>query len=170
MESLYTIQQSVHPGDWLVSIDLKDAYFHVLVAADFQQFLCFAVGQQHLQFICLPFSLTTSPRVFSKVLLAVLALLRVKGVRLHHYLDNLLLLAQDKGQLLEHRSLVISTLQEFGWLLNLEKSHLEPSQSLVFLGAHLNTVEGTISLPKEQIVVVRDRICSALTSSLLSRV
>lgn len=123
MESLLTIQQSVHLGDWLVSIDLKDAYFHVPVAADFQKFLRFAVGDQHLQFTCLPFGLTTSPRVFSKVLLAVVALLRVKGVRLHHYLDDLLLLAQDKGQLLKHRSLVISTLQEFGWLLNLEKSH-----------------------------------------------
>lgn len=39
METLSTFQQSVQPADWLVSIDLKDAYFHVPVEADFQQFL-----------------------------------------------------------------------------------------------------------------------------------
>lgn len=152
----------------MISIDLKDAYFHVPVATEFQQFLRFAVGNQHLQFTCLPFGLTTSPRVFSKVLLSVVALLRIKGVRLHHYLDDLLLLTQNKDQLLEHRSLVISTLQEFGWLLNLEKSHLEPTQSLVFLGAHFNTLEGTISLPEEKIGVIRDRLHAALASSHLS--
>lgn len=122
------IQLSVHPGDWLVSIDLKDAYFHVPVAADFLTISSLCSRQRALKIhLSLPFTLTTSPCVFSKVSLAVVALLRVKGVHLHHYLDDLLLLAQNKGQFLEHRSLVISTLQEFGWLLNLEKSHLEPT-------------------------------------------
>lgn len=39
METLSMIQQSVQPGDWLVLIDLKDAYFHVPVAGDIQQFV-----------------------------------------------------------------------------------------------------------------------------------
>ena len=161
-----TIQQSVHPGDWLVSIDLKDAYFHVPVAADYQKYLRFAVGNQHLQFTCLPYGLTTSLRVFSKVLLAVVALLRIKGVCLHHYLDDLLLLAQDRSQLLEHRDLVIATLQEFGWLLNLEKSHLVPTQSLIFLGALFNTIEGTISLPEEKIATILGQdTCNTCCSS-----
>lgn len=80
-----------------------------------------------------------------------MSLLWVKGIHLHHYLDDLLLMAQDKNQLLEHRGLVISTLQDCGWLLNLEKSHLEPSQFLVFLGAHFKKVKDTISLPEEKV-------------------
>lgn len=164
METLSTIQQSVQPGDWMVSIDLKDAYFHVPIAENFQQFLRFSVGNLHLQFTCLPFGLSTSPRVFSKVLLAIVALLRTRGIRLHHYLDDLLLLAQDRVQLIAHRGQVISTLQEFGWILNQEKSQLDPSQSLVFLGALFDTVRGTISLPEEKISTFRDRIHPALST------
>lgn len=73
METLSTIQQAVQPGDWLVSID---AHFPVPVVEEFHKFLWFAVGQEHLQLTCFPFGLTTSPRVFSKVLLAVVTLFR----------------------------------------------------------------------------------------------
>ena len=164
METLSTIQRAVLPGDWLASIDLKDAYFHVPVATDFHKYLRFCVQNQHLQFICLPFGLSTSPRVFTKVLLAVVAFIRLKGIRLHHYLDDLLLLSQEKDQLLAHRDQVISTLKEFGWLLNLQKSQLEPTQRLVYLGAQFDTVENSISLPLEKIPVVRERILPALSS------
>lgn len=59
METLLTICQAVQPGDWMISIDLKDAYFHVPIAEDFQKFLRFAVNHTHLQFTCLLFGLTT---------------------------------------------------------------------------------------------------------------
>lgn len=124
METLSTIQQEVQPGDWLVSIDLKDVYFYVPMAEEFHKYLWVTVGGERLQFTCLPFGLSTSPLVFSKVLLAVVALIKMKGICLHHYLKDLLLLAQDREQLLHHRDLVISRLLEFGWLLNLKKSHL----------------------------------------------
>lgn len=29
METLATIQKAILPGDWMISVDLKDAYFHV---------------------------------------------------------------------------------------------------------------------------------------------
>ena len=88
--------------------------------------------------------------MFSKLLLAVVALIRTRGIRLYHYLDDLLLLSRDREQLLIHRSQVISTLLEFAWLLNLEKSHLDPTQSLVFLREHVNAIRSTISLPLEK--------------------
>lgn len=77
----------------------------------------FAVGHQHLQFTCLPFRLSTPPPIFSKVLLKAVALIGRRGIRLHHYLDDLLLLSRFS------RSLA-------GWLVNQEKSHLSPTQSL----------------------------------------
>lgn len=110
MEKLHSIQQAIHRGNWLILIVLKDTYFHVSVAASSQSFLCFAVDHQHLQFTWLPFGLSTSPAVFSEVLLAVVALIRKKGKRLHHYLDYLLLLSQDKGLLVEHRDHVLEIL------------------------------------------------------------
>lgn len=162
METQSTIQRAIQPADWMISMDLKDAYFHVPVEKEFHKYLQFQVRQDHLQFICLPFGLTTSPLVFSKVLLATVALIRLKGVRLYHYPDDLLILSQNREQLLAHREQVISTLSSFGWLLNLGKSHLDPAQRLIYLGAQFDTVENTISLPLQKIQSVRDRISRAL--------
>lgn len=88
--SLQTILKVIQPGDWLLSVDLRDAYFHVPVALYYQRFLRFAIGQLHYQFVCLPFRLTTSPRVFTKILVALVAHLRLQGICIHHYLDNIL--------------------------------------------------------------------------------
>lgn len=129
------------------------------MAEELPKYLWFAAGREDLQFTCLPFGLSTPPRVFF-----IVVLIRTEDLCLHHYLDNLLILAQDREQLLPHRAQVISTLPEFGWLLNLEKCHLEPTQSLVYLGAQFDTAENTISLPLEKIPVVQDRVQLALAS------
>ncbi len=51
----------------------------------------------------LPFELSLSPRVFTKVAEAALVPLREQGVRILNYLDDWLILAQSQDQLCEHR-------------------------------------------------------------------
>ncbi len=51
----------------------------------------------------LPFGLSLSPRVFTKVAEAALVPLREQGVRILNYLDDWLTLAQSQDQLCEHR-------------------------------------------------------------------
>ncbi len=51
----------------------------------------------------LPFGLSLSPRVFTKVAEAALVPLREQGVRILNYLDDWLILAQSQDQLCEHR-------------------------------------------------------------------
>ncbi len=51
----------------------------------------------------LPFGLSLSPRVFTKVAEAALVPLRDQGVRILNYLDDWLILAQSQDQLGEHR-------------------------------------------------------------------
>ena len=52
---------SVIKGEWLVSIDLKDAFFHVPIHPDSQHWLCFHVDKQTYQFKALPLRLVTAP-------------------------------------------------------------------------------------------------------------
>lgn len=59
--------------DGLNSIDLKNAYFHVPVHVTFQKDLLFCVCGIHFQFVCLSYSLSTSLRAFSQVLVVVAA-------------------------------------------------------------------------------------------------
>lgn len=52
--------ESCSLGDWMLSIDLRDDYFHVPIHLSFQQYLRFSLSPCHFQFRCLPFGLTTS--------------------------------------------------------------------------------------------------------------
>ncbi len=89
----------VRPLDWFAAIDLKDAYFHVSILPRHRPFLRFAFEGQAYQYKVLPFGLSLSPRVFTKVVEAALVPLREQGVRILNYLDDWLILAQSRRQL-----------------------------------------------------------------------
>ncbi len=84
----------VRPRDWFAAIDLKDAYFHVSILPRHRPFLRFAFEGRAYQYKVLPFGLSLSPRVFTKVAEAALVPLREQGVRILNYLDDWLILAQ----------------------------------------------------------------------------
>ncbi len=93
----------VRPQDWFAAIDLKDAYFHVSILPCHRPFLRFAFKGRAYQYKVLPFGLSLSPRVFTKVAEAALVPLKEEGVRILNYLDDWLILAQSRDQLCEHR-------------------------------------------------------------------
>ncbi|XP_061478779.1 uncharacterized protein LOC133382992 [Rhineura floridana] len=96
MESLHSITESLHEGDFLASIDLKEAYLHVPICIAHRKFLRFAFGHQHFQYRAMPFGLSSAPRVFTKVLLILVAYLRTQGVHTYPYLDDLLIRAKSE--------------------------------------------------------------------------
>ena len=140
----------VRPRDWFAAIDLKDAYFHVSILPCHRPFLRFAFEGRAYQYKVLPFGLSLSPRVFTKVTEAALVPLREQGVRILNYLDDWLILAQSRDQLCEHRDLVLRHLSLLGLRVNWEKSKLLPTQRISFLGMELDSVEQTARLIEER--------------------
>ncbi|KAL0146880.1 hypothetical protein M9458_057819 [Cirrhinus mrigala] len=69
----------VRTQDWFVATDLKDAYFHVSILPRHRPFLRFAFKGRAYQYKVLPFCLSLSPRVFTKVAEAALAPLPPSG-------------------------------------------------------------------------------------------
>ena len=65
-------------------------------------------------------------------------------------MDDLLLSAESK-HLIKQVALTMDTLRKMGFVINLKKSTLEPTQDLVFLGARLQTAQDTISLPQTKV-------------------
>ena len=90
-----------------------DAYLHVPICTRHQRFLRFAIGEDHFQFVALPFGLASAPQVFTKVLAPILALLRQRGMAIIGYLEDLLLQASSGSELEEDLSITCQTLQEF---------------------------------------------------------
>ena len=93
------------------------------------------------QFTCLPFSLCTAPRVFTKTLKPVVEMLRSMGICLVIYIDNLLLMATTSSSLIEHIHTTLFLLETAGFIVNQKKSLLEPTQEIEFLRMVINSKE-----------------------------
>ena len=150
METLRQVIVAVSPGEWLAAIDLKDAYFHVPIHPSHKKFLRFAINGQCYQYRVIPFGLATSPRVFTKVLAPVMAHIRLRGVHIHPYLDDLLVRAESPELLQESLNIALDVLLQSGYMINVKKSQLIPTQDLRYIGGQINTAIGRVSLPKDR--------------------
>lgn len=144
MEGLPTVKSIVQANDWLAKIDLTDAYLTVLMHQSHRRFLLFAWKGKIYQFTCLPFGLSSAPRIFTKLLKPVVAFLRKKGIRLVIYLDDILIMNSDRDVLTRDVAVDTSTLEEAG--VNEQKSETVPTQSIEFLGLIIDTVHSTLDL------------------------
>ncbi|XP_040266255.1 uncharacterized protein LOC120980933 [Bufo bufo] len=133
MEGIHLLRDLLTPGDWMVKLDLKDAYL-VPLAAHSRDLLRFLWRGETWRFTCLPFGLSSAPWCFTKLLRPVVSWLRSRGVRLIVYLDDILLMHESSARLLEHLRWTADLLTDLGFLLNMEKSCLIPSQRMEFLG------------------------------------
>ena len=68
METSLSVFHSLHPGDWMISIDLQDAYLQVSVHPESRRYLRFCLGHQTFQFRALCFGLSSAPQVFTHVM------------------------------------------------------------------------------------------------------
>jgi hypothetical protein len=61
METTRSVATAIQPNDWAVSLDLRDAYFHIPMHPDYQHFLRFSHDGKVYQFQALPFGLAPPP-------------------------------------------------------------------------------------------------------------
>ncbi len=150
MVTLKQILAQIRPGDWFASVDLKDAYFHIQIAPHHRRFLRFAFENTAYQYSVLPFGLALAPRTFSKCVDAALSPLRAGGMRILNYLDDWLILAQSRDTLLSHIDSLLIHLESLGLCVNRRKSILAPSQSILYLGVCIDSLEMRARLSRER--------------------
>ena len=162
MEGLHLLKHIIQEKDFMIKIDLKDAYFCVPMSQQHQPFLRFIWGGTRYQFTCLPFGLAPAPLYFTKLLKPVVALLRRLGLRMIVYLDDIIVFNQTREGILRDRDSTLWLLQNLGFVINWKKSVLDPSHCMEYLGFVINSMEMNLSLPKEKmnqlIQSCRDRI------------
>ena len=89
--------------------------------------------------------------------------LRQQGLRFVIYLDDILLISPSHRQCLEETNTLASRLLKLGFIINLKKSELVPSQQKVFLGASIDSKAMSFSLPQEKLKAFKKRIKGMLT-------
>ena len=164
MESNQSVPQSIRSFDWMISIDLKDAYLQVPIHPSSRKFLRFVVDGRVYQFKALCFGLSTAPQVFTRVMALVSSFLHSQGVRMLRHLDDWLVLASSRQEALEVRDKVLQMCSLLGIVVNLEKSLLVPSQTTIYLGMVLVSPSLRALPTPKRIETVREQIIGFLSS------
>ena len=154
METLQSIISMMQPGLWLASVDLKDAYFHVPIAKKQWKYLRFAINGRAFQYKVTPFGLSPAPRLFTKVIDIIIVWLRLRGIRLHAYLDDVILIGSSPQEVLHALRMTIQVFAMAGFIINVKKSDLTPSQDLVYIGGRFRTDLGRVFLPEDRVAAL----------------
>ena len=156
-------------GDFMVKLDLKDAYFTVPIWVKHQKFLRFIWKENLFEFACLPFGLASALRVFAKIMKPVVGLLRQLGIRVIVYLDDLLIMAESPPLARTHVNLALNLFGGLGFSVNYENSVVVPTTSIEFLGFSVDSINLTLSLPRDKVKKVRKE-CHQLLENLTSTI
>ncbi|XP_074102142.1 uncharacterized protein LOC141529496 [Cotesia typhae] len=140
------------------TVDLKDAYFLIPVWKLHRKFLRFVVQGKIYEFVCLPFGLCTCPLTFTKLMKPVINYLRLKGLLSVVYLDDFLCLGHSVPECSENLGQTIELLERLGFIVNFEKSKLEPDRRCRYLGFMLDSSKMRVELPGDKKVVIEKQI------------
>ncbi|KAJ8043910.1 TBC1 domain family member 10B [Holothuria leucospilota] len=144
------------PDSWRPIINLKPLN---------KAFLAFRYRNVDFCFRALPFGLSTAPRVFTRVTKVVLAFLRRQGIHVFAYLDDWLLVGRSAQEMSDLTAYTVSLLENLGWIVNVEKSSLIPTQMITYLGAILDFRTGTASPSPQRVLTLSDMASDMLTRS-----
>ena len=139
MLTVASVLLSVREGDFLASIDLKDAHFQIPIHQSSRKLLRFLSEGTVYQLKAPCFGLSTVPQVFTKVFATVSEWAHSHGIRLLQYLDDWLVVASSEVEAKKNLQDLLSVRHSLGIVINKEKSNLMPSQTAHYLGMTIDT-------------------------------
>ena len=168
METPESIRTSLIPGEWVASIDLPDAYLHIPIHPHSRKYLRFCHRSQVFQFTTLPFGLATVTQVFTMIVKEVKLMALSKGLRLHQYLDDWLIRSQSREEALVNTQAVVDLTQSLGWIINQQKSELNPTQVFSFVGYEYHLDSALVKPTQERWLKLQDFILQLKSKHVLT--
>lgn len=150
MEDIKTVRKIISQGSYMATLDIRDAYFLIPIHKGSRKFLRFMWEEEIFEFQCLPFGLCSAPWLFTKIMKPVASYLRSRGWMSVVYLDDWLLIGNSVEQCKRNVEVTCNLLTSLGFIINIEKSKLEPSTSRLFLGFIFDSVAFKLYLPEEK--------------------
>jgi O-acetyl-ADP-ribose deacetylase (regulator of RNase III) len=153
MESVAGFMKQLEPGDYIWSIDLSNAYFHVSVHPDFVKFLGFRWRGAYYCFLVLPFGLKSSAAAFMSVASVPARLLRERRLvsALLWYMDDYVGSVGQNPDDYSNVAAAVKIFLDLGFDYNMDKLELELSNVRQALGFILDTRRMVVSLtPRRQ--------------------
>ena len=168
-EDINTVSDLIQPHDQLVTVDIKNGFYHVSIHEDFRDYLGIYFEGVYYRWTVLPFGLNCSPYFFNKVLRPVIEHLRSLGLRVTVFVDDFLLTSKALHSVVD-KDILLSTLSRLGIQINKEKSSLTPQHKKTYIGFIVSTEGGApiISIPHNRIYKLKKDIRRVLSKTSVS--
>ena len=132
MEGLNTLLDLLSGSEFFTTIDLKDAYFTIPIHPDHYKYLRFEWNSTLFEFICLPFGLSSAPRVFTKGLKPFVGSIRNKGIRLVICLDDMAIISSSRELSSRGADIVVQMVESLGFIITKKSRFLFPHKRWYF--------------------------------------
>ena len=143
IETINSILNLIIPSCFMTKIkdDIKDAHYSIPILTEHQTY-----NRKLYQFICLPNSLCSGPRNFTKLLKPLLDSLKKLKVTVVAYTDDLIIDAQSFCQYSSNIINCVGLLSILGFVIRPTKTIFIPAHCIEYFGFVLNSKAMTISL------------------------
>ena len=165
MDSLKSACDLISKDCFMASIDLRKAYYSLPIHRASRPFLRFEWNSQLYQYTSLPNGLSSGPRVFTRVMKTLFAVLRERGCDCVFYLDDSFFVSQSWESCSTQIQIALELLTKAGFFIHYDKSVLTPSTRLRFLGFDLDSKDMKVFLPAEKSQKLHDCAAELLSAS-----
>jgi hypothetical protein len=154
MDTVQTVAESIQPNDFGMLVDLTDCYLTLGLHPSQRKYCRFRhpANGRRLQWRTISFGMSEAPRICTKLLRPLMGLLKQLGIRCVLYIDDLLILHQDRIKLARGMAIAMNLLQsQVGLNLKTSKCCFKPSRQFVCLGFIWDTTAMTTSIPRARL-------------------
>jgi hypothetical protein len=154
MDTVQTVAESIQPNDFGMLVDLTDCYLTLGLHPSQRKYCRFRhpANGRRLQWRTISFGMSEAPRICTKLLRPLMGLLKQLGIRCVLYIDDLLILHQDRIKLARGMAIAMNLLQsQVGLNLKTSKCCFKPSRQFVCLGFIWDTITMTTSIPRARL-------------------
>ena len=140
----------VRDSNWLAALDLRHGYQQVAMSEDARRFLGARWGDKTVASTVLPFGLSISPYVFTRITNWLARVIREKtGLKVVVYIDDFLLGGQSEEELRSGLEAVKRLFTRLG-VVSSEDKEVGPGQRVPFLGFEWDATRKTVSVPQSR--------------------
>ena len=151
METLQHVTELLKRDAYFTSIDLENAYFSIPISKNSRKYLKFIWNDVLYEFVCLPFGLSSAPRVFTKIMKPIFSYMRSQGISCFFYIDDSLNQDIDQETCMNNATMLLQMMEELGFYINFEKSALLPSRRILYFGFIIDSEQFKLFLPEEKL-------------------
>ena len=154
MENVQTVAETIQRGDFGMLVDLTDCYLTMGLPPAQRKYCRFRHpgDGRRLQWTTISFGMSEAPRICTKILRPLIGLLKQLGIRCIIYIDDLLILHQDRTRLARGMAIAMDLLQQqVGLNLKTSKCSFRPSRRFTCLGFHWDTATMMVSVPRARL-------------------